>query len=261
MIVPGFSKRTTTSLVSVPEPFGVDSAPLASSGFSAPGRQPVERRSAAGQQRAVGRVDRDRDDVGGRAGRGRGSGRLLGLVVAASAGGEGEQDQGQGKAQSNHEDYERSGGVRPSERTPPLRFLYGVGGRQRERQRLAVGAGAQRLVGADRLLEGDRHRVVGHRRVPGRLRERDLQRLGQRERAVGQPARSRSATASRHRRSRSRSPSSTPCTPAPRPGTKAPKLAFAPSVSESVAGTVPPAPPGVSTSAEQSGTVPPGTGS
>ena len=37
MIVPGFSKRTTTSLVSVPEPFGVDSAPLASSGFSAPG--------------------------------------------------------------------------------------------------------------------------------------------------------------------------------------------------------------------------------
>ena len=48
-------------------------------------------------------------------------------------------------------------------------------------------------------------RVVGHRRVPGRLRERDLQRLRQRERAVGQTARIGVRAASRHRRWRSRS--------------------------------------------------------
>ena len=36
--------------------------------------------------------------------------------------------------------------------------------RQRERQRLAVGAGAQRVVRADRLLERHRHRLVGRRR-------------------------------------------------------------------------------------------------
>jgi len=59
------------------------------------------------------------------------------------------------------------------------------GRRQREGQRLRVGAGPQRVGGADRLRERDRHGVVGHRAVPRRLRERHLQQHRQRERAVG----------------------------------------------------------------------------
>ena len=46
-------------------------------------------------------------------------------------------------------------------------------GRQREGQRLGVGAGTQRLRGADVLAERDRHRIVGHRCAPRALGERD----------------------------------------------------------------------------------------
>src|SRR3954454_22959640 len=61
-------------------------------------------------------------------------------------------------------------------------------GRQRERERLAVAAGTQRLRGADVLPEGDRHRVVGHRGAPAGLAELDPQGIGEREGAVGQVA-------------------------------------------------------------------------
>src|SRR3954463_14724505 len=56
--------------------------------------------------------------------------------------------------------------------------------RQREGQRPAVTARPERLSGADVLAEGDRHRVVGHRRRPRCLRELHPQRLGERERPV-----------------------------------------------------------------------------
>ena len=69
---------------------------------------------------------------------------------------------------------------------------------QREGQRLAVAAGPQALVGADRLLERDRLRVVADRRRPARQRRRvarpadgravDQQRLREREAAVDQVA-------------------------------------------------------------------------
>ena len=73
-------------------------------------------------------------------------------------------------------------------RAPESGPLLGRRRGQRERQRLAVRARAQRVGRADVLPERDRHRVVGDRRGPGRLRERDLQRLRQRERAVDQVA-------------------------------------------------------------------------
>src|SRR3954454_19754389 len=80
--------------------------------------------------------------------------------------------------------------------------------RQRERQRLAVRPRAQRVVGADRLLELERDRVIGHgRRVRQQVQRRrrraavvvcrarvggvarpGLQRLRQAERAVDQVA-------------------------------------------------------------------------
>src|SRR3954447_9358733 len=49
-----------------------------------------------------------------------------------------------------------------------------IRGAQRERERLRVGPGAQRVVGADVLLEADRHGLVGRRRRPGGLREAHL---------------------------------------------------------------------------------------
>src|SRR3954468_15863716 len=62
------------------------------------------------------------------------------------------------------------------------------GGAERERQRLAVRPGPQRVVGPDVLLETDHERVVGHRRAPGPRHAQDLQRLRQRERPVGHVA-------------------------------------------------------------------------
>src|SRR3954471_18705302 len=56
-----------------------------------------------------------------------------------------------------------------------------IRGAQRERERLRVGPGAQRVVGADVLLEADRHGLVGRRRRPGGLREAHLQRGRERE--------------------------------------------------------------------------------
>src|SRR3954453_3842364 len=51
--------------------------------------------------------------------------------------------------------------------------------RQREGQRLGIGAGTQRVIRRDRLLEADLHRVVGHLAVVG------LQRGGRRGAANG----------------------------------------------------------------------------
>ena len=113
--------------------------------------------------------------------------------------------------------------------------LRALGRRQRERQRLGVGAGAQRVGGADRLLERHRHDVVADRAGVGQQRRRAAsrrpanaafaaacsgagsenapltrwpvcseRRVGDRQRRVA-------------RRSRSRSPSSTPCSPSRRP--------------------------------------------
>ena len=59
--------------------------------------------------------------------------------------------------------------MRPGVRAP--RGLRGRGA-EREGDGLGVGAGAQRVVGADVLLERDRHRVIGDRAGPRRLAER-----------------------------------------------------------------------------------------
>ena len=56
------------------------------------------------------------------------------------------------------------------------RCVLRVRGAEREGQRLAVGTRAQRVGGADVLLEADVHGLVGGRSRPGRLREADLQR-------------------------------------------------------------------------------------
>ena len=117
---------------------------------------------------------------------------------------------------------------------------------QGERERPAVVAGAQRLVRVDQLPERDADALVARRGAPGGLRELDAQRLRERERAVGQATgigerERRVARAARDgRRGR------WPCSPASTPGVKAPNVAGAPSVSDSVAGTVPPTVPGVS---------------
>ncbi len=58
---------------------------------------------------------------------------------------------------------------------------------------LAVGPRTQRVVGADGLLERDRHLLVGGRGGPRLDDAQALQRLGQRERAVDQLARVRRA--------------------------------------------------------------------
>ena len=152
------------------------------------------------------------------------------------------------------------GGFQPYRRfsSPPMSGLR-RGRRQRERQRLAVAAGAQALGLADRLLEAELHVAVGDRRVPRRQRQRavvgpqrrvgaavgaDLQRRRQRVRAVDEPAggrasSGRSRSARRRRRSTWPWPSSSSCSHARRPGTNGPSGAAVPSVSASVAGTVP----------------------
>ena len=111
---------------------------------------------------------------------------------------------GQGGDPDNHR-----GAAAP--RTPCLRSSRA----QREGQRLAVAARPQALVGADRLLERDRLRVVAHRRRPARQRRRvarpadgravGQQRLREREAAVDQVpgggrARVVDRSARRHRR-------------------------------------------------------------
>src|SRR5689334_14886130 len=97
----------------------------------------------------------------------------------------------------------RSGAAAPSSLTPatlagvsertyrvrPLRESLGRGRAEREGQRLGVGARAEGVGRGDRLFEVDRRDVVGGPAVPGGLAEGDLQRLGQRERAVGEVAR------------------------------------------------------------------------
>ena len=75
--------------------------------------------------------------------------------------------------------------------------------RQGERQRLAVGAGPQRVVGVDRLLERDRHRVVATTGAvhAGLRRTSDPQRLAAaRTRRCVRLARVGRRTASRRRR-------------------------------------------------------------
>src|SRR5262249_24817808 len=67
---------------------------------------------------------------------------------------------------------------------PYVRRYLRIRRRQREGQDLRVAAGAQRVIRADRLLEAERHHVIGDRRIPGLRHAADLQRLRQRERAV-----------------------------------------------------------------------------
>ena len=103
-----------------------------------------------------------------------------------------------GGAEARHPREVRGGAGRH-----PLPPVLRRGRREREGQRLGVGAGPQALVGPDRLLEAERHAAVGHRRVPAQQRQRavigpqrgervavrlHLQRLGERVRAVDQAA-------------------------------------------------------------------------
>ena len=149
---------------------------------------------------------------------------------------------------------------------PAPSSLYGLRRAERERQRLAVRARAERVVRVDALAEAERERVVGDRPAPGQQVQRrgrradvvvrgagvggvagaGLQRLRQEERAVDQMAGVRASSgrprsAARRPRSRSRWPSSTPRTSARRPGVNGANVAAGPSVSDSVAGTEPPA--------------------
>ena len=63
------------------------------------------------------------------------------------------------------------GGADVAELLAPLekahRPILWLRGGEREGERLAVGPGAQRVASGDRLLEADRHRVVGHRPAVG----------------------------------------------------------------------------------------------
>ena len=82
-----------------------------------------------------------------------------------------------------------SGPRRPDGRRGPRRTSRRCR-RQRERQRLRVRARPQRVVGADRLLELQRHRVVADRRRPGQQRQRrcrDVRERGVRVGRVGRP--------------------------------------------------------------------------
>ena len=88
--------------------------------------------------------------------------------------------------------------------------------REREGQRPRVGAGAQSVGRADRLPEGDGHRVVGDGRRPTGLRELDPQWLRKRERARWPSGRGRSASGTRRPPWRSPWPWSSPRNRAPR---------------------------------------------
>ena len=140
------------------------------------------------------------------------------------------------------------------------------GRRQRERQRLRVRARTQRVVqrspaartsictasldtGAAQVSS-----VVGAAETPSARPLPPcgpcLQRLRQRERAVdqvpgGRPSTGRPRSAPRHRRWRSRWRSAAPCRPCGDARRNAPNAAGVPSVSASVAGTLPPTVPSV----------------